>query len=46
MKLNHEYLMGSFSLFILVIYLVIPPPEVVFKINNNLKNIKERKCSV
>ena len=46
MKLKYEYLLGSFSLFILIIYLVIPTPEVVFKINNSLKNIKERKCSI
>ena len=44
--LNHEYLLGSFCFFILVIYLIIPTPEIVFKINNTLKNIKEHKCTM
>ena len=46
MIINYEFLIGSFSLFILVIYLILPTPEIIFKINNTMKNIKETKCNI
>lgn len=43
MELNNKYLLFSLSCFILIIYLVVPTPNVVFKLDDRLQKIK--KCS-
>jgi hypothetical protein len=46
MKLiNNDYLMLTLFLCILVIYLILPLPKIVFKLHNNtVLNIKEEEC--
>ena len=34
MQLNLEYFIFSLSIFMLIIYLVIPNPHILFKLNN------------
>ena len=46
MKLiNNEYLLLTLFLCILVIYLILPLPKIVFRLHNNkVLNIKEEEC--
>ena len=36
--INNNVLLGSLSIFILVIYLIIPQPDIIFKLSNNDPN--------
>jgi hypothetical protein len=46
MKLiNNEYLLLTLFLCILVIYLILPLPKIIFRLHNNkVLNIKEEEC--
>ena len=46
MKLiNNDYLLLTLFLCILVIYLILPLPKIIFKLHNNkVLNIKEEEC--
>ena len=43
--INNEYLLLTLFLCILVIYLILPLPKIIFRLhNNNVLNIKEEAC--
>ena len=46
MKLiNNDYLLLTLFLCILVVYLIVPLPKIIFKLHNNkVLNIKEEEC--
>jgi hypothetical protein len=45
MKLiNNEYLLFTLFLCILVIYLILPLPKIIFRLHNKVLNIKEEEC--
>ena len=44
MELNYKYLLSSMCCFILIIYLIVPTPNVIFKLDDTLHKIS--KCSV
>ena len=42
--IDFEVLFSTLCVFILVIYLIVPNPDIVFKIDNKSLNIKVNKC--
>lgn len=43
--IDHEYLLMTLFLVILIIYLILPLPKIIFKLNNDkLINIEEVEC--
>lgn len=44
MYLDNEYFLISMCIFILIIYLILPLPKIIFKIDNKKFNIKMHKC--
>lgn len=34
MELNYEYLIISLSFFILIVYIIVPTPRILFKLND------------
>ena len=43
--INNNYLLLTLFLSVLVIYLVLPTPNIVFKLDNKVLNIKESECT-
>ena len=43
MQLNYSYLLLSLCFFIFIVYLIVPKPNIIFKINETIHKIK--KCS-
>jgi len=50
--INNNVLLGSLSIFILIIYLIIPQPDIIFRLNNNdpddpqLQDFNIPKCKI
>jgi hypothetical protein len=42
--INNDYLLLTLFLCILVIYLILPIPNIVFRLDNKVLNIKESEC--
>jgi len=42
--INNNYLLITLCLMILVIYLILPSPKIIFRLNNKIVNIKESMC--
>jgi hypothetical protein len=42
--INNEYLLMTLFLMILIIYLILPEPKIIFRLNNKIVNIKESMC--
>ena len=50
--INNNVLLGSLSIFILIIYLIIPQPDIIFRLHNNdpddqqLQDFNIPKCKI
>ena len=42
--IDNNYLLLTLFLCILVIYLILPIPKIVFRLDNKVYNIKESEC--
>jgi hypothetical protein len=42
--INNDYLLLTLFLCILVIYLILPIPNIIFRLDNKVLNIKESEC--
>ena len=42
--INNNYLLITLCLMILITYLILPSPKIVFRLNNKIVNIKESMC--
>lgn len=42
--IDSEVLFSSMCVLILIIYLIVPIPDIIFKIDNKSLNIKVNKC--
>ena len=43
--LNDTYFLLTLFLMILIVYLILPIPKIIFRINNKNINIKESDCN-
>jgi hypothetical protein len=43
--IDNNYLLITLFLCILVIYLILPIPKIVFRLHNKVLNIKESECT-
>lgn len=43
MQINYSYLLLSMCFYIFIVYIIVPKPNIIFKLNENIHKIN--KCS-